>query len=215
MLNKIIRTYQNTRLATIKKFTNQHYDILDEAGFLDDGYISKKIEGLKIEYAKLDNQIDVLLLSANKDDYTKQKIATLLDQKDDIHLYIAFLSSNSMNSIEFAIQLVQNQKTDFCLCLEALYHFKQNREKDALDLFEKYFMLHQDPLDHFLINKIYGVLLLRYNQIEKAIKFLRIATEKRPDDREVHQLLLQTYGDLGMRDQGKIHQKILDLLGDD
>jgi hypothetical protein len=40
-----------------------------------------KIEGLKAEYAKLDQQIEQLIQFDQKDDYNQQKIAALLAQK--------------------------------------------------------------------------------------------------------------------------------------
>lgn len=69
------------RLAAIRKFSDHGYDILEEPGFIDNGYIRMKIEGLKAEYAKLDQQIEQLIQFDQKDDYNQQKIAALLAQK--------------------------------------------------------------------------------------------------------------------------------------
>ncbi|MCC5804673.1 hypothetical protein [Rossellomorea vietnamensis] len=215
MLNKIIQSYQHSKLATIKKFSGHETGSLDEPGCLDDSFIKTKIEDLKKEYTKMDQQIEQLIHFDKEDEYNKQKLKTLFERKEEIHLYLAFLSSNSLMNIESAIHLMKDQKSHFSMCLEALYHWKEKREIQAYTLLEEFFSLHSEPLEHYLINKVYGILLIRHNQFDQAARFLRKAAEKRPEDLELHVLLKNTYKVIGDLDQIDLHDRILKLLGGD
>ncbi|MEH7009209.1 hypothetical protein V7087_00060 [Neobacillus niacini] len=215
MLNKLIHTYQNTKLAAVKRFSDQEYDILEEPGFLDDGFIRMKIEGLKKELKKIDQQLEQLLHYDKQDDYHKQKVAYFMEQKDYIHFHMAFLASNGINSLEFAKQLIQEMNIDFSMCIEALLHHKKGNDPVAFELFQRYFSTHPEPLDHFLINKIYGLLLMNRNELENSARYLRKAAEKRPEDQEVHVYIVQVYESLGWMEQAQVHKVIVQMLGGD
>ncbi|MFJ8258561.1 tetratricopeptide repeat protein [Peribacillus asahii] len=213
MLTKIIHSYQDVKLAAIKKFSDHTYDILDEPGFLDNGYIRAKIEHLKKEYTRIQNEIELILQYDKKDKYQQQKVSTLVDYRNYLLFHMAFLSSNSFDNLEFAINLIDDIETDFSLCLKALTLYHNGNEGEALLLFEQYFHLHPEPVEHFLINKIFGELLYNEEEFKKAVKFLRKAVEKRPEEEEIHFMLFQTYQRLGNQQQAKVHNDILSLGG--
>ena len=213
MLNKLIHTVQDAKLATVRKFSNQEYDILEEPGFLDDGFIRTKIEGLKKDYQKFDQQLESLIKFDKRDDYNQQKVQALTSQKDNLLIHIAFLASNSFNSLDFAIELVKEMKIDFSMCLVGLYYYREKKDSNALELFERYYLNHSEPLDHFLINKIYGLLLLKNQNPEKAAVFLRKAVEKRPEDLEVHHALVQANEAFGNEEQVNVHRNVIRMLG--
>lgn len=207
-----MHSYQSAKLAVIKKFSDQNYDILDEPGFLDDGYIRTKIRLIKQEYTKIEKEVELLQYD-QKDEHHQQKLSYLSEYKDDLLLQLAFLSSNSLNSVENALSLLDGINTDFKLCLQALQHYKNNNETEAEFLLTQYFQMHNDPLDHFLINKVYGELLSKQNNPEAGLKHLRKAAEKRPDDLHTHQLLHQAYRKTGNGDQLRAQEQIIELLG--
>nr|WP_106782902.1 hypothetical protein [Lysinibacillus timonensis] len=215
MLTKIIQTYQDKKLQVISKFSDANYDVLEEAYFLDDGYIRGKMTLLKQEYKRLEKEIELLIQYDKKDDYNKMKIKALIEEKDATLMSMAFLSSNSFNSLDFAIQCIQHVKTNFSLCLEALYHFKENKEELAFECFEKYFTIHSEPLPHYLINKVYGSLLMEKSMLKQATIFLRKAVETKPEDKALHNKLIQIYETNDDVDQASVHRTILTLLGSD
>jgi predicted Zn-dependent protease len=214
VLNKLIHTYQNTKQTAIKRFSNQEYDILEEPGFQDNEFIKKKIEVIKKEHKMVDKQLEQLLKFDKEDEYNKQKVLNLLEQKDNLHIYMAFLASNSFNGLEFSKQLLKDMMIDFRICIDALTAYIEGNVSLALELFEKYYSNHPEPLNHFLINKVYGSLLLK-NQPEKAVVYLRKSAEKRPEDVEVHIYLAQAYESLGEIIQEQLHKEILQMLGGD
>lgn len=213
MLTKLIHSFQSTKLVATKKFSNENYDILDEPGFLDNGYIRVKIKQLKSEYTKIEDEIELLLQFDRKDEHYQQKVSSLMENKNNILHSLSFLSSNSFNSLEDSKRMIQNIETDFSLCLKALTSYQKGDEKNALKLFEEFFQKHSEPIEHFLINKTYGELLFKQNNIEKAVVYLRKATEKRPEECEVHEILFQAYQRLGNHQQAKVHKRIQKLLG--
>ncbi|WP_042347597.1 tetratricopeptide repeat protein [Bacillus massiliigorillae] len=213
MITKLVHSYQSAKLSATKKFSNHCYDILEEPGFMDNGYIRAKIKQLKKECTNIENEIELLLQYDKKDEYYKQKVSVLMENRDYILHYLSFLSSNSFNSLEYSISMIQNIQTDFFLCLNALISYQKGDEEKALMLFEQYFEKYPEPIEHFLINKTYGELLFKQDNIEKAVAHLRKATEKRPEDDDVHVILIQAYQKLGNYHQAKIHEDIQKLLG--
>lgn len=212
MLKNLMHSYQSAKLAVIKKFSDQNYDILDEPGFLDDGFIRTKIQLIKQEYTKIEKEVELLQYD-QKDEYHQQKLSYLSDYKDDLLLQLAFLSSNSLNSVENALSLLDGVSTDFQLCLQALLKYKNSDETKAALLFKQYFQLHSEPLDHFLINMVFGELLCKQNNLETGLMHLRKAAEKRPEDLQTHQLLHQAYRKTGNGDQLRAQEQIIELLG--
>jgi predicted Zn-dependent protease len=213
VLKNIIHSYQTAKLAVIKKFSDQNYDILDEPGFLDDGYIITKIQLLKKEYSKVEDEVQLLLQYDKKDDHHHQKLSNLSEYKDDLLLQLSFLFSNSINNIDHALRLIEGIETDFQLCLQALLHYKNDKETDAAQLFSHYFQHHPEHMEHFLINKVYGELLYKQGSTESSLIYLKKAIEKRPDDLDTLRLLYQAYQSTGNAQQMEVLGKIIDLLG--
>ena len=213
MLTKLVHSYQDAKLAMIRKFSDQTYDILDEPGFLDNGYIRAKIQQLKQEYTKIEDEMEQLIEFDQKDEYHQQKLAVLMESRGACLLHMSFLSSNSFEHLETAISLIDGIQTDFSLCLQALIFYVNGRESESLQSFDQYFHRHPEPLEHFLINKVYGELLYKQGQVEKAIRFLRKAAEKRPEEMELHALLVEAYQMAGHQQQASVHRDMLNLGG--
>ena len=88
------------------------------------------------------------------------------------------------------------------------------QEKKAIETFYGYFKNRKGILNHYLINKVYGLLLYKYEQYNLAIPLLRTATEKRPEDIESHRILKEIYSSLNMRQEEQIEKNILAVLGE-
>ena len=71
--------------------------------------------------------------------------------------------------------------------------YTQGNDDLAFDGFTNYVRFLDSIPEHFLACKMFGELLMKRQQCRHAIPFLRKASEKRPEDIEVHNMLLKCY----------------------
>lgn len=210
ILQKTIKTYQNTKISIMKKVTEAS-NIGDENGFLDNGFIKSQIESLKKEYAFIQNEVSVL---TNLDDRQNvEKLRAYRDRQEELLFLMAFYASNSFQNIDYCLELTKNMNTDFTECLQALKAYHEGEFLHALQLFYHYFHRKQALLEHYLINKTYGTLLFQENEYAQAKIFLQKAVEKRPEDIELHKLLKEIYEQLHLDLEKRVETDILSLLG--
>ena len=214
MIKGVIKSYNNARLAVIQKLSDSEEGIVQETHFLDDGIIETKIERLKKNYAMVNQELEMLSKYDKKDSYNADKIEELRAKRNEISFDIAFLGSNSLNSLDTCADLIKDFDTDFKDCIVALQYYKVGQEKKAFEKFYGYFQNKQGILNHYLINKVYGLLLYKYEQYNLAVPLLRAAAEKRPEDIELHRVLKEIYLILSMRLEERIEQNILAVLGE-
>lgn len=67
--------------------------------------------------------------------------------------------------------------------------------------------------DHYLMNKIYGELLIEGKEYRDAIPFLIRVIKNRPEDIETHRLLIKCYQYSGDTDKLNVEKAIVKLLG--
>lgn len=214
MIKGVIKSYNNAKLAIIQKLSDSEEGIVQETDFLDDGIIEIKIERLKKNYSMVNQELEMLSKYDKKDSYNADKIEGLRTKKNEISFEIAFLGSNSFNSLDTCANLIKEMDTDFKDCILALQYYKVGQEKKAIETFYGYFKNRKGILNHYLINKVYGLLLYKYEQYNLAIPLLRTATEKRPEDIESHRILKEIYSSLNMRQEEQIEKNILAVLGE-
>lgn len=209
MLQQTIKAYQETKLAILNKVIESS-EIVDEDGFLDDGFIGTKIASFKKEYASI--QTEISILTEIDDPRNLQTIINYRARQEDLVFQMAFYASNSLRNIEFCLELTKDMNIDFSLCLHALKAYKDDSHLESFRLFHKYFSNKQGVLEHYLINKIYGKLLLQENQLLQAKTLLQKAVEKRPEDIELHQYLKEIYTQLGYKIECQIETMIINQL---
>lgn len=210
LLKKTVQAYQDTKLAILRKVIDSS-DILDEEGFLDDGFIRAQIRSLKKEYSVIQNEIKILL-DVN-DDRNIQKLSQYRKRQEDLIFQMAFYASNSFNNLDYCLDILKGMETDFIVCIEALKAYKNAKHTESFQLFYRYFEGKTFLLEHYLINKTYGTLLLKENQLPQAKILLQKAVEKRPDDVELHLLLRDLYLQLNLQFESQIESSILKQLG--
>lgn len=210
MLKDIIKGYNESKLALIEKLSDSDEGIYDELDLLDDGYIKVKIKRLKKEYEEKQNEINLIeKYNKNDDNNNKQE---LIKRLVEIRFEMAFLASNNIKNIDNCFNLLHGMNTDFILCIRALKYYSECNEKEAFNSFYSYFKDKKIILDHFLINKVYGIMLYNYKQYNMAATLLRKAAEKRPEDVEVHKILKKIYMETEKSNMIKIEDTIIELL---
>lgn len=213
IIKSIVKGYNDSRLAIIKKFTDSGGDSLEENDFLDDGYITAKINRLKKQYKKLEDELEIAVKYENQSDvWTKEKIVNLVNEQRSIRMNMAFLASNSFEGAKSSLKLIEDIDTDFKLCLDALILYDSGQEDLSLLKLYEFLKSEKEPIDHYLINKVFGRLLRIKGQYCQAIPILQKAVEKRPEDLELHKLLEDCYGNCGMALEEDIESKIIEIL---
>lgn len=214
LLKKVIKSYSDSKLAVIKKMVNDDQAIFDENFFLDDGYVSTKVNSLKKEYKNIIEEISFLNhYDKKEDDYKKNKLISLIQKQKQIQIDIAFYGSNNIVNVESCLNLIKDLDTDIKLCLDGLIFYKNHDISNALSRFSEFYSKKSYLLEHYLINKVYGTLLYDAGRQDDSMQFLRKAVEKRPEDLEIHELLSKIYKYKKLVVEEKIENEIILLLG--
>lgn len=213
MIKTAINTYHKAKFGMIKEFAKNSNEIIDEAKFYDDGYLTVKINNLKKDLQIIMSDLATAIEFEKKNKITSKKIEDLNVKKEILMVEMCFYASNSFNSLDMCRDMVANIDHEFIDCIEALIAYRENRIEDAFKLFHKYFTNTESIPHHYLINKIYGTILMSYNQDNMAIKLLREAASRKPEDVEVHKKLYQLYKKNNLLQELEIEKMIIDLLG--
>lgn len=187
MIKELVKGYNSLKIKLATKLGEGHEGIRDELEFLDDSIIASKINHIK----KICAIIDQDMAHATDED-----IKYLLKEKQEYIFEIAFLASNSAKNIDFCLNII-DKNNDFVNCLKAIKLVEEGKNKEAKVLFDNYFKTNKYLLEHYLISKMYGKLLLEAGDLYNAALFLRKAIEKRPDEIEIHKMLEYIYLQIG------------------
>lgn len=150
----------------------------EENDIWDEAFIKANFEYIKEKYVQLLNS-----------DQNEQYAETIKDLREDMIL----LASNSINNIDFAIQLSEKSDSYIGEALVGVYYYKIGEMDKSFASFHSFFNKRKAPLNHYLINKLYGLLLYEKGLYQEASEYLSIAVQKMPDDYEVYDCLLYCY----------------------
>lgn len=214
LIKSAIKDYNNAKFAFIQRFSQSEDGIIQETNFLDDKTIQSKIERLKKEFSQIGQEIELLIKYDKQDSNNTKKLKEFLKRKNEISLNIAFLGSNSLNNLDNCEEIIKDLNTDFKLCIRGLRFYKNGEYLNSFECFYEYFNEKSGVMEHYLINKVYGLLLYKNKQYKMAVPLLRKAVERRPEDIESHRILKEVYSILNMKQEEKIEQNILEVLGD-
>lgn len=214
-ISKIDKGYNDLKIKTIQKIANADtYNLLQEAPFLDYGYIEARIKKLKKEFSSVSNEINNLVNSYSKDELEeKTNINQLLEKKNNIVYNLVFLSSNSFENLDKSLELLKNYNIDFEKCIYGLKEYKKGNKAEAYKFLNNYYKDQETLLDHYLINKVYGLLLIETDYYEYAKPYILKAAEKRPTDVELHKSLKIIHKNLEERVENNVEENIIKLLG--
>lgn len=202
MINEIVTGYNSFKIKLSNKLGNGTEGLWDELEFLDDNIIKSRIDYIK----RISKLIDEEIKEAKG-----EKLAYLLNKKQESIFEIVILASNNIKNIDFCLQMI-DENNDFKICLKALKEYDLGNKIKALTLFDEYFNKNKYMLEHYLISSIYGKLLYESRQYGKAVILLRKAIEKRPEEVELHLILRDIYIKLGDEKSQAIEESIIRLL---
>ena len=212
MLKKAIQLYNKGKLEIIEKLADSSNSIYDEVCFVDDGQIAAQIERDKKVYLDLSKEIEFLASYDKADQERNNKLAYLIKKRQDILMHMAFLASNKFENLDKCLNLIEESPSDFKQCLRALKLFSLREEQEAYAILSAYIQKYDGFLNHYLLNKIYGQLLLQKRRFDEAIAYLTAAAQLRPEDVELHMWLQQLYERVDNKNGVQIETGIIALL---
>lgn len=216
ILDKAIEVYHDiytkSQLKTIETIMGNKNFFREECIFFDDGRVASGIKHLQNDYITISKEINYLKENVSAKNDEKEKIKGLLIRQYEILKVMCFQGSQNFNNIDNCIKWMGNIKDEFLDCLLGLKAYSEGNKEESFEKLKKYSEKHKGFGDHFLLNKIYGELLLERDSIELARFYVQNAVLLCPEDIESHKILLGIYKSINYSDGIATEEKIIDLL---
>lgn len=213
MLEKIATLYRKAEMGLISGLAGTTATVIDETNFYDVGYMQTQIERIKKELNRVTNELSVQLELKDDSDYAKKHKSELLEQRERLLFHMVFLASNSFSNLDNCVKLAEGHHWEFMACVQGLQEYQAGHKDTAFQQIEAYYRQHGSVKEHFLINKVFGLLLVEKSQYQKAIPFLAYALQFVPDDMECLENLELCYQKDGNANRVSIVSEILAVLG--
>ena len=213
MIEKIVTLYRKAEMGIINGLSGTTQNVMDETAFYDDGYMQSQISKIQKEIQRITKEIEVSLEVNESSDYEKERRNKLLNEREQLLFHMIFLASNSFSNLDACIGMAEGHKFNFMQCIRALKEYKSGNTENAFMLLEEYYRSHECVEDHFLVNKVFGLLLLQKNFYQKAIPFLTYALQFVPDDTECLTALKICYKRNEEDDKADVVNEVLAVLG--
>lgn len=213
LVSKVIKGYNDFNYSIVLKMISESEGVNSEYGFLGNGYIQKTIKQLQGEIGNLSKSIELNMKHNDQTRLDQKELMMLMERQKEMYREIAFIASNDWAQLEQCLNVVKGDDWAFIDCLKALKLYHSNEHQAAFDLFYPYFSKLQGTLEHYLVNKTYGALLLEFQQYDISKIFLLKAIALKPEDIVLHQMMVQIYDVLGDSKAKAIELEIISLLG--
>jgi predicted Zn-dependent protease len=200
MLDKILNTFigaaRGLKLSVVDTFGGLD-SFAFEAPFMDDGLIITEINSRKEEYKRNADQLTQCERFGEGDEYRQEK-NQLYNRQISLRTELAYLFSHNPAKLDDSLGLLEGSQNSFIICIEAMKHYQQGNEDLSLEKFTEYMNQINGVPNHYLACKMLGSLLVKQNQYQYAIPILRTAVERRPEDIELYNMLIECYKAEGM-----------------
>jgi tetratricopeptide (TPR) repeat protein len=187
-------------------------DVINESGFYDAGHMQSQINRIQKELKQVTDNLESSLKSEDDIQKVKEYRSELMGQRERLLFHMIFLASNSFGNLDDCIKLAEGKNIKFIQCIKALQEYKAGRKNEAFELLEAYYREFGSVDEHFLVNKVFGLLLADRGQYKKAIPFLTYALQFIPDDVECLNSLKRCYQTENQSDRKAIVNEILAVL---
>jgi tetratricopeptide (TPR) repeat protein len=212
MLDKIVSTYRKAKMSVISDLSGTVGDVLDETSFYDLGYMQSQIKRIQNEVARISKELEINVELDEKSEYAVNKRQELIGQREVLLMHMIYLASNSFKNLEDCKKMAKGYRFSFMECVDGLQEYNAGNKNNAFDILENYFNNYGRVKKHFLINKVFGLLLLDRNEYQKATPYLTCALQFVPDDIETLKALKICYEKLDIGYRVAILDEILSVL---
>lgn len=212
MLSEIIEKYNKAKFEIVNRFSDNYINVCEESLCIDKGYLKSKYEDFRKQYKKISNEIENLYKYGDDDDYNKSKIDKFNNTRDNLCLEIAYLVSNDIDNIDLSKKLIQDLNSDLKIAIDGIENYFKGDKQKANECLNWYYSRLNTLPNHYLINKVYGMVLFEKKEYKLSIELMRIAVGINPSDLELHIKLREMYL-LTNNTQGyKVETQIIKLL---
>ena len=212
MFDEIAKLYRKAEMGIIGNLSGALAEIPDETCFYDTGYMQshvKKIQDeLKTIREDMKNNMEYGSGSASDQKYRKE----LLDRREHLVFNLIFLASNSFSNLEDCLKMADGYTFSFMACVEGLLCFQRGEKDNAYKILSVYIKKHGDVKEHFLINKVYGLLLKDKQEYSNAEAYITNALQYIPDDEECLRALIECYKSTAEHKKAEVVYSVLELV---
>jgi len=212
MLEKIVTLYRKAEMRIISDLSGASAGVIDETSFYDVGYMQSQIGRIQKELKCITSELENTLEIKDNSDYGKKHIVELIEQRERLLFNMIFLASNSFKNLDDCMKMAEGHKFSFMQCVQALNEYHSGNKKKAFQLLEVYYREQGSVGEHYLVNKVFGLLLAENGFYTKAVPFLTYALQFVPDDTESLDILKMCYGQMNESGRARVISEILALL---
>lgn len=212
MVDNIVSLYQKARRGIISTLSGTEGIVLDETDFYDVGYMQSQIGRIQRELKQITDNLQQSIAVEKATDSVKKYRNELMERREYLTFYLIFLASNSFSNLDNCVQIADGFDFEFMKCIDGLQEYHRGNKEKSFQILEDYYKDHGNVAEHYLINKIFGLLLLEQGKFDKAIGFLKYALQFIPDDEESLTGLRQCYMNVNNQNKVAVVDEILALL---
>lgn len=187
-------------------------DILYEAGFFNKGFLSSQVERIQKELSLVSEEIKIIIESSDNAQSGLKRKNELLEKREELLYQLVFTASNDFSNLDKCIGLLEGHTIPFVKCIEGMQAFADGKENEAFMKLDSYYREYKKVENHFLCNKVFGLLLKNKAQYTQAVKFLTYALQLQSIDRDCLEALEECYQSLGKMEKKKYISNIQRLL---
>lgn len=213
MLEKIVTLYRKGKMELVNGFSGATAKVIEETNFYDVGYIQAQISRIQKELKHIEGELKTSLEVQDNSDYGKKHRSELMAHREKLLFHLIFLASNSFGNLDDCVRLADGHNFVFMQCVQGLKEYHAGHKEKAFQLLEAYYREQGSVEQHFLVNKVFGLLLAGKGRHQKAVPFLTYALQFRPDDTECLDCLKGCYQNGNESSREAVVSEILALLG--
>ncbi|MCR5403407.1 MAG: hypothetical protein K6E91_06220 [Butyrivibrio sp.] len=212
MIDKIVSLYRKAVMGLIGGLSGASAAVADEACFYDVGFMQTQIGRIQKEMKRIEADVRSGMEAGDNSDYGKKHRAELMKQRERLLFRMIFLASNSFKNLGDCVKMAEGHTFAFMECVEALMEYQSGNRDRAFQILEAYYGEHKSVEEHFLVNKVFGMLLADKGRFGKAIPFLTYALQFMPDDTDCLAELKRCYEETGERGKADTVSDVLSVL---
>ena len=212
MVEKLAAAYCKVQMGIANGLSGTTGSILDETAFYDAGYMDAQVKRVQKEISSVTKELEVNIDLNDSSGYGMKKKRELMERRERFVFRLVFLASNSFKNLDDCVKIAEGHNYTFMKCVEGLQAYDKGQKEKAFGILESYYKEHKSVEGHFLINKVFGILLAERGQNGKAAPFLTYALQYNPDDIDCLNALKNCYQSQGNREKAAVVGEVLGLL---
>lgn len=212
MVEKIAAAYRRAQMGIASSLAGTTGSILDETAFYDAGYMDAQVKRVQKEISNVSKELEVNIDLKDGSEYGMKKKRELMERRERLMFRLVFLASNSFKNLGDCVKIAEGHNYPFMKCVEGLAAYDSGQKEKAFAILESYFKEHEGVKGHYLVNKVFGLLLAGRGQNGKAVPFLTYALQFMPDDTECLDALESCYESQGDKRKAAVVSEVLALL---